>query len=103
MGPSFGDHGTISLSNFGGTACSLNLELDNDTPGQSLCRVPSQQSAVICDGPGQVESNLDGPVMENESDERRVQVIKVVPHSRKFAPASAARIFQSIQEERRKG
>lgn len=37
-----------------------------------------------------------------QRNEQRVQAIKVVPHNRRSASASAARIFQSIQEERRK-
>lgn len=35
-------------------------------------------------------------------NEPRIQVIKVVPHNPKSAPESAARIFQSIQEERKR-
>ncbi|KAG8380051.1 hypothetical protein BUALT_Bualt07G0153300 [Buddleja alternifolia] len=36
----------------------------------------------------------------DQRNEQKVQVIKVVPHNRKSAPESAARIFRSIQEER---
>ncbi|XP_047964118.1 protein EARLY FLOWERING 3-like isoform X1 [Salvia hispanica] len=36
-----------------------------------------------------------------QRNEQRVQAIRVVPHNRTLASASAARIFQSIQEERR--
>ncbi|KAK6128035.1 hypothetical protein DH2020_038238 [Rehmannia glutinosa] len=37
---------------------------------------------------------------DQKGDDQKAKVIKVVPHSRKSASASAARIFQSIQEER---
>ncbi|KZV58814.1 hypothetical protein F511_18651 [Dorcoceras hygrometricum] len=41
-------------------------------------------------------------VAKDSSNETRIQVIKVVPHNPKSAPESAARIFQSIQEERKR-
>ncbi|XP_016462271.1 ELF3-like protein 2 [Nicotiana tabacum] len=43
---------------------------------------------------------LDQPVKDNNT-EQRIQVIKVVPHNPKSASESAARIFRSIQEERK--
>ncbi|PHT45922.1 hypothetical protein CQW23_15080 [Capsicum baccatum] len=42
----------------------------------------------------------DQPVQDNDT-EQRIQVIKVVPHNSKSASESAARIFRSIQEERK--
>lgn len=39
---------------------------------------------------------------KDSSNEPRIQVIKVVPHNPKSAPESAARIFRSIQEERKR-
>ncbi|KAJ8560096.1 hypothetical protein K7X08_004154 [Anisodus acutangulus] len=42
----------------------------------------------------------DQPVQDNNT-EQRIQVIKVVPHNPKSASESAARIFRSIQEERK--
>lgn len=42
----------------------------------------------------------DQPVQDNET-EQQIQVIKVVPHNPKSASESAARIFRSIQEERK--
>lgn len=42
----------------------------------------------------------DQPVQDNDT-EQRIQVIKVVPHNPKSASESAARIFRSIQEERK--
>ncbi|MCD7448107.1 hypothetical protein HAX54_038201 [Datura stramonium] len=42
----------------------------------------------------------DQPVQDSDT-EQRIQVIKVVPHNPKSASESAARIFRSIQEERK--
>ncbi|XP_055832372.1 ELF3-like protein 2 isoform X2 [Solanum dulcamara] len=42
----------------------------------------------------------DQPVQDNDT-EQQIQVIKVVPHNPKSASESAARIFRSIQEERK--
>ncbi|XP_075479126.1 ELF3-like protein 2 isoform X2 [Primulina tabacum] len=39
---------------------------------------------------------------KDSSNERRIQVIKVVPHNPKSAPESAARVFRFIQEERKR-
>ncbi|KAL0397017.1 UNVERIFIED_CONTAM: protein HEADING DATE 3B [Sesamum calycinum] len=96
-------------------------------PCQSPCKASSQQSAVVsgCGGnlhrhkgsDGQCSSatspaeRLEGealslfpttPSSQALRDQSKVKVIKVVPHNRKSAPESAARIFQSIQEERKK-
>ncbi|KAI3463289.1 hypothetical protein Pfo_019952 [Paulownia fortunei] len=99
-------------------------------PCESLGKVSSQQSAVVSDYSGDLHrpkrsdrqgcsasspaERLEGEalslfpttpsrqVLKDQSNDQRVQVIKVVPHNRKSAPASAARIFQSIQEERKK-
>ncbi|XP_019192986.1 PREDICTED: protein HEADING DATE 3B-like isoform X2 [Ipomoea nil] len=43
----------------------------------------------------------DAPPPQNQISEQRIQVIKVVPHNPNTAPESAARIFKSIQEERK--
>ncbi|XP_073127244.1 ELF3-like protein 2 [Henckelia pumila] len=42
------------------------------------------------------------PSTKDSSNEPRIQAIKVVPHNPKSAPESAARIFRSIQEERKR-
>nr|XP_016466696.1 PREDICTED: protein EARLY FLOWERING 3-like isoform X2 [Nicotiana tabacum]XP_016466697.1 PREDICTED: protein EARLY FLOWERING 3-like isoform X2 [Nicotiana tabacum] len=46
-------------------------------------------------------SKFQSQVVEDHNTEQRIQVIKVVPHNPKTAPESAARIFRSIQEERK--
>ncbi|KAH6758213.1 hypothetical protein C2S51_018448 [Perilla frutescens var. frutescens] len=91
------------------------------------CKVSSQQSAVVSDCGGNLHrsngSEMQGStetspperrLLEGDAlslfpttpslqarNEQRVHAIKVVPHNRMSASASAARIFQSIQEERR--
>ncbi|GAA0156545.1 hypothetical protein Leryth_001887 [Lithospermum erythrorhizon] len=42
------------------------------------------------------------PPLCSSTTEHKIEVIKVVPHNRKSASESAARIFQTIQEERQK-
>ncbi|XP_057797196.1 protein HEADING DATE 3B-like isoform X2 [Salvia miltiorrhiza] len=93
-------------------------------PHQIPCKVSSQSAIVSeCGGnlhrssgsemQGSTESSpperLEGdalslfPITPSlQRNEQRVQAIKAVPHNRMSASASAARIFQSIQEERRK-
>ncbi|KAL2493177.1 Protein EARLY FLOWERING 3 [Abeliophyllum distichum] len=107
------------------SACDLNFSL----PYQSSCNVSSQQSGVISDCGGNLhaskESDMQGStasspewlqgeglslfpttptlkVSNSQSNEQQTQVIKVVPHNPKSASDSVARIFQSIQEERKK-
>ncbi|XP_009771093.1 ELF3-like protein 2 isoform X2 [Nicotiana sylvestris] len=46
-------------------------------------------------------SKFQSQTVEDHNTEQRIQVIKVVPHNPKTAPESAARIFRSIQEERK--
>lgn len=97
-------------------------------PHQIPSRVSSQQSpVVVSDSGGNLHRSngsemqgitetsptqrLEGdalslfpttPSLQAARNEQRVHAIKVVPHNRMSASASAAWIFQSIQEERRK-
>ena len=52
---------------------------------------------------GKIAEGNDAHSLSLQAVETRqqTQVIKVVPHNRKSATESAARIFQSIQEERK--
>lgn len=108
---------------------SLNLDLDKGSSSnyialhQPLCKRSS--GAVASEGGGTNLHRSNGSEMQDETtspgeraegdalslfpttpscqkNEQRVHAIKVVPHNRTSASASAARIFQSIQEERRK-
>ncbi|XP_010267079.1 PREDICTED: protein HEADING DATE 3B-like isoform X2 [Nelumbo nucifera] len=45
---------------------------------------------------------VQNPVLQSRSSDQQTRVIRVVPHNRRSATESAARIFQSIQKERQK-
>lgn len=103
-------------------------DLKFSLPCQSSCNVSSQQSGIISDSGGNLhaskESDLQGStasspewlqgglslfpttpilkVSKAQCNEQQTQVIKVAPHKPKLASESAARIFQYIQEERKK-
>jgi EARLY FLOWERING 3 protein len=48
-----------------------------------------------------MEPTLQASYPNAQTNEQQARVIKVVPHNRRSATESAARIFQSIQEERK--
>ncbi|KAK4482002.1 hypothetical protein RD792_012918 [Penstemon davidsonii] len=92
-------------------------------PCRSSCSLSSKPSGVIseCSKGSEVQgSSATSPdrfqgdvlslfpttpsvqVSKDKCNEQKVQVIKVVPHNPRLATESAARIYQSIQEERKK-
>ncbi|KAL3840839.1 hypothetical protein ACJIZ3_025430 [Penstemon smallii] len=112
-------------------ASSANLEPEQVTPFdvnltipcRSSCSLSSKPSGVVseCSKGSEVQgSSATSPdrfqgdvlslfpttpsvqVSKDKCTEQKVQVIKVVPHNPRLATESAARIFQSIQEERKK-
>nr|GMC78158.1 protein HEADING DATE 3B-like isoform X1 [Ipomoea batatas] len=101
---------------------------NNNTPSarpyEKSCNISSQKSGIVSNGAQSLQtdrgSDLQGSTASSPSErdalslfpttpatdanqipEQRIQVIKVVPHNPNTAPESAARIFKSIQEERK--
>ncbi|CAA0822394.1 Unknown protein [Striga hermonthica] len=63
--------------------------------------IQSKEEPVEKDGLALFPMTPLGEMLKDENDSRNTGVVKVVPHNRKSAPESAARIFESLQEERR--
>ncbi|GFP85672.1 protein early flowering 3 [Phtheirospermum japonicum] len=73
--------------------------INNNGSGSSLEGEPLEKDALALFPTA--PSNEVSKDEENDGDDKKSRVIRVVPHNHKFAPASAERIFRSLQEERR--
>ncbi|XP_075479125.1 ELF3-like protein 2 isoform X1 [Primulina tabacum] len=115
---------TMPVSCTGGSNVEIKQAIPLHGP-QKNSHGSSQQSGVLSDVGEKLQGSqgrrtsspaeqLEGDVLplfpttpsvqdtKDSSNERRIQVIKVVPHNPKSAPESAARVFRFIQEERKR-
>lgn len=71
-------------------------EIQGSSAG-SLSKMPKANALPLFP----MEPTLQASYPNAQTNEQQARVIKVVPHNRRSATESAARIFQSIQEERK--
>ncbi|XP_051119768.1 ELF3-like protein 2 isoform X2 [Andrographis paniculata] len=81
-------------SNVGETPCKVSSDLGSKNEGETLPLFPTMPSCEMLNDESEAQAT---------NNESKVQVIKVVPHSSsQLAAESAARIFQSLIEERKR-
>ncbi|GER52393.1 hydroxyproline-rich glycoprotein family protein [Striga asiatica] len=82
-----------------GYICNYAMPPVNNASAENI---QSKEEPVEKDGLALFPMTPLGEVSKDGNDDsRNTRVVKVVPHNRKSAPESAARIFESLQEERR--
>ncbi|KAL3511718.1 hypothetical protein ACH5RR_024435 [Cinchona calisaya] len=90
------------------TDCSRNMPISKGSDFQGSTNTTTtthdderKQGDVLSLFPTTPTAQMSQQAVKNHNTEQQIQVIKVVPHNPKSASESAARIFRSIQEERK--